>query len=292
MAHTTEVLVDGLAFPEGCRWHDGALYFSDQHDGAVYRYDVEAKEAVKLVDVPHGASGLGWTPDGRLLVVSMEDRKLMRLDPNGLDGDPALTEVADLSGIATWHCNDMIVDPAGHAWIGNFGSTIEGPDVNIIPAVLIRVDPDGSVHAAAEDLMFPNGMILTPDGTTMLLAESMKARILAFDIGADGELSGRRVWAELEGALPDGICYDAEGAIWSACPLTGRVLRIAEGGEVLDVVDLEGEGRGAFACVLGGEDRRTLFIMSSQGMKPVATRELRAGRVEAVRVDVPGAGTP
>ncbi len=286
MPHTTEVLVDGLAFPEGCRWHDGALFFSDQHDGAVFRYDVEAKKAEKIVEVPHGASGLGWTPEGRLLVVSMEDRKLMRLDPGGL------TEVADLSGLATWHCNDMIVDAHGRAWIGNFGSTIEGPDVNIIPAVLIRVDPDGSVHAAAEDLMFPNGMILPPGGTTMLLAESMKARILEFTIGADGSLSDRRVWAELDGALPDGICLDAEGAVWSACPLTGRVLRIAEGGEVLDEVDLVDEGRGAFACVLGGADRRTLFIMSSQGMKPAVSRELHSGRVEAVQVDVPGAGVP
>ena len=234
----------------------------------------------------NGASGLGWTPDGRLLVVSMNDRKLMRLDPDGL------TEVSDLSGLATWHCNDMIVDEHGRAWIGNFGSSIEGPNVDIVPAVLIRVDPDGSVHTAVEDLMFPNGMILTPDGTTMLLAESMKARILAFTIGADGALTDRRVWAELDGALPDGICLDAEGAVWSACPLTGRVLRIAQGGEVLDVVDLEDEGRGAFACVLGGEDRRTLFIMSSQGMKPAVSRELRSGRVEAVRVEVPGAGAP
>jgi sugar lactone lactonase YvrE len=280
MPHTTEVLVDGLAFPEGCRWHDGALFFSDQHDGAVFRYDLDTKKAVKLVDVPNGASGLGWTPEGRLLVVSMNDRKLMRL------------EVADLSGLATWHCNDMIVDEHGRAWIGNFGSSIEGPNVDIVPAVLIRVDPDGSVHTAVEDLMFPNGMILTPDGTTMLLAESMKARILAFTIGADGALTDRRVWAELDGALPDGICLDAEGAVWSACPLTGRVLRIAQGGEVLDVVDLEDEGRGAFACVLGGEDRRTLFIMSSQGMKPAVSRELRSGRVEAVRVEVPGAGAP
>jgi sugar lactone lactonase YvrE len=286
MPHTTEVLVDGLAFPEGCRWHDGALFFSDQHDGAVFRYDLDTKKAVKLVDVPNGASGLGWTPEGRLLVVSMNDRKLMRLDPDGL------TEVADLSGLATWHCNDMIVDEHGRAWIGNFGSSIEGPNVDIVPAVLIRVDPDGSVHTAVEDLMFPNGMILTPDGTTMLLAESMKARILAFTIGADGALTDRRVWAELDGALPDGICLDAEGAVWSACPLTGRVLRIAQGGEVLDVVDLEDEGRGAFACVLGGEDRRTLFIMSSQGMKPAVSRELRSGRVEAVRVEVPGAGAP
>jgi sugar lactone lactonase YvrE len=190
----TEVLVDGLALPEGCRWHDGALFFSDQHDGAVYRYDLEAKEAVKLVDVPNGASGLGWTPEGALLVVSMNDRKLMRLDPSGL------TEVADLSGLATWHCNDMIVDPEGHAYIGNFGASIEGPNVSIPPAVLIRVDPDGSVHAAAEDLMFPNGMILTPDGTTLLLAESMKARILAFTKHPDGTLTDQRVFAVLEGA--------------------------------------------------------------------------------------------
>jgi sugar lactone lactonase YvrE len=285
VAHVTEVLVDGLAFPEGCRWHEGALYFSDQHDGAVYRYDAEAKEAVKLVDVPHGASGLGWLPDGTLLVVSMEDRKLMRLDPDGLH------EVADLSGLATANCNDMIVSATGRAYIGNFGASIEGPDVKMIPAVLIRVDPDGSVHTALENLQFPNGTILSPDEKTLYLAESMAARILAFDVGPDGELTNQRVFAVLDGALPDGICLDEEGAIWSACPMTGRVLRIAEGGEVLDVVDLD-EGRGAFACVLGGEDRRTLFIMTSTSMKPAESREARAGRVEAVRVDVAGAGKP
>ncbi len=170
-----------------------------------------------IVEVPAGPSGLGWLPDGRLLVVSMEDRRLLRLDPDGL------TEVADLSEHATWHCNDMVVDAVGRAYVGNFGFDLDG-HADVVPAVIVRVDPDGSMRVAAENIRFPNGTVITPDGATLIVGESYGGCLTAFDVDAEGGLSNRRLWAQLVGAVPDGICLDAEGAIWSACPLTGRVL--------------------------------------------------------------------
>jgi sugar lactone lactonase YvrE len=278
---TTTVLVEGLRFPEGPRWHDGRLFVSDQHACRVLAISPDGSVET-IVDVPQGPSGLGWTPDGRMLIVSMQDRKLFRLDPDGL------TEVADLSDLATWHCNDMVVDAVGRAYIGNFGFDLDGGG-DPIPAVIVRVDPDGSTHVAADDIRFPNGTVITPDGATLIVGESYGGCLTAFDVDADGNLSNRRRWAKLSGAVPDGICLDAEGAIWSACPITGRVLRVLEDGEVTDEVRVTRNG--AYACMLGGADRRTLYICAADASDPSKTGD-RRGAIETCEVDIPGAGLP
>ncbi len=278
---STTVAADGLRFPEGPRWHNGRLYFSDMHDHLVRTLTVDGGLDV-VVEVPGRPSGLGWQPDGRMLVVSMMDRRLLRWD--GM----RLTQVADLNPYATWYCNDMVVDAQGRAYVGNFGFDLDG-GAPPVPAVLVRVDPDGSVQVVAEEMQFPNGSVITPDGSTLIVGESWGACLTAFDIAGDGSLSNRRVWAQIEGAVPDGICLDAEGAVWSACPITGRVLRIREGGEVTDVVTVD--RRGAFACMLGGVDRTSLYVCTADTSNPVET-ETRRGAIEVCSVDVPGAGLP
>ncbi len=278
----TTILLDGLAFPEGPRWHDDRLWFSDQHDHRVVAVDTDGK-AETIVAVPQQPSGLGWLPDGRLLVVSMLDRKLLRLD-----GD-TLAEHADLAPLAPGACNDMIVDERGRAYVGNFGFDMYGGE-DPRDASLVLVDPDGRTQIVGTPLSFPNGTVITPDGATLLVGESWGRRISAFDIAADGTLANHRVWAELEGATVDGMCLDAEGAIWAACPFTGRCVRVVEGGTIVDEVKVSHPG--AFACVLGGPDRSTLFMCTAPTHVPDETRVARAGRIETVTVSVPGAGRP
>jgi len=278
----TETLLTGLAFGEGPRWHDGRLWFSDMHDYRVLAVDMNGKVDT-IVEVSQQPSGLGWTQDGRLLVVSMVDRRLLRLDPGGL------TEVADLSPYATWHCNDMVVDSKGRAYVGNFGWDIYDSNATPVTSRMAFVDVDGSTREAADDLLFPNGTVITPDGSTLIVGESFAARLTAFDIATDGSLSNRRVWAELEGAVPDGICLDAEGAIWVASPVSGETLRVKEGGEVTHRVPVETE---AFACMLGGPQGRHLFICTAADSQPDKARASRSGKIEVVEVDVPGAGLP
>jgi sugar lactone lactonase YvrE len=279
---TPTVLLDDLAFPEGPRWRDGRLFFSDMHDGKVLAVDLEGcvETIATVVGEP---SGLGWLPDGRLLVVSMQDRRLLRLDPDGLH------EVADLSKLATFHCNDMVVDAKGRAYVGNFGFDLHVEKPDFRKAEIVRVDPDGSARVVADDLAFPNGTVITPDGRTLVVGESFAARLTAFDVAADGSLSSRRVWAKLEKAVPDGICLDAESAIWVASPVSAEVLRVHEGGRVSQRIPVATQ---AFACMLGGADRRTLFICTALDSHPEQCRAKRSGRIEMVRVDVPGAGLP
>jgi len=236
-----------------------------------------------VVVVPGQPSGLGWGPDGRLLVVSMTDRRLLRLEDHGL------VEVADLRQLATWHCNDMVVDERGRAYIGNFGSE-PSPETGLpAPTALVLVAPDGRARAVANDLAFPNGTVITPDGRTLIVGESYGACLTAFDIDGDGSLSNRRIWAKLQGAVPDGCCLDAEGAIWVASPVSHAVLRVREGGEVLDRVEVE---RQAYACMLGGSDRRTLFVLTASSPDPAHCRRVAEGRIEIVQVDIPGVGLP
>ena len=274
-------LLDDLCFPEGPRWHDGRLWFSDFYRHEVVAVDLEGKRET-IVTVPQQPSGLGWTTDGRLLIVSMLDRRLLRLDPSGL------AEVADLSDFAPAPCNDMVVDDEGRAYVGNFGFDRRAGDEPCTTCI-VRVDPDGSMVVAADDLAFPNGTILTPDGSTLVVGESGGQRLTAFDRSADGNLSNRRLFAGLSPSVPDGICLDEEGAIWSADPRNNEVIRVKEGGEVVERFST-GE-QGAFACMLGGEDRRTLFVCTSSTSGP-ETLELRTGRIETVRVSVAGAGLP
>lgn len=276
-----KVIVEGLAFAEAPRWHDGALWFSDFYTHKVSRIDAAGRmEAV--ADVPGQPSGLGWTPDGRLLVVSMNDRRLLRQDPEGM------TVVADLAALAPSHCNDMVVDRQGRAYIGNFGfdMMIKEP---VRSTVLILVTPDGKARVVADDLLFPNGCVITPDGKTLIVAETFGKRLTAFDIDADGSLYGRRLWADLGDASPDGICLDAEGAVWVASPPTSAFLRVREGGAIIERIGASGQ---AIACALGGEDRRTLYMVIGRVSRAPRALAERSGRIEALRVNVPGAGLP
>jgi sugar lactone lactonase YvrE len=276
-----EPLLTGLSFGEGPRWRDGSLYFSDFYVHQVRTVD-ESGRAETIVEVPGQPSGLGWRPDGTMLIVSMTDRRLMRFAGGKLSVE------AELGSLATGHCNDMIVDAKGRAYVGNFGFDRHAGEAERTTC-LIRVDPDGSVHKAADDLLFPNGTVITPDGKTMIVGETFAHRLTAFDIAADGTLSNRRTWAAIEGCFPDGICLDEEGAIWVSDPFGRRVLRVLEGGRITHSLDLA--PRGAYACMLGGKDRRTLFVVTNSKSGPTTANTME-GRIETMRVDVPGAGLP
>jgi sugar lactone lactonase YvrE len=229
---------------------------------------------LELDDSP---SGLGWLPGGDLLVVSMVRRALLRVD----GGAP--TVHADLAPLTRYRANDLVVDAVGRAYVSSFGFDLEGgapPE----PTALLRVDPDGRVHVAARDVVFPNGMVLSPDGGTLVVAETYAARLTAFDVAADGSLSGRRVFADLPGVAPDGICLDAEGQVWVATARSPEVLRVRDGGEVTARVAV-GTGALSYACALGGDDGRTLFVCTAPGWRPGP----RAGRIEVARVEVPAA---
>ena len=285
-----KTLMDGLTFGEGPRWHDGKFYFSDFYSHKVFSLDMKGNSKL-IVEIPNQPSGLGWLSDGTMLIVSMKDRKLMSYKNN------VLKEVADLSSLAGFHCNDMVVDSQGNAYIGNFGfNTYSGEELK--PANLILVRPGEDPCVAANNLLFPNGTVITPDGRTLIVGETYAARLTAFDVNDDATLSNRRIWADLtlsvddgEVPVPDGMCLDAEGAIWVASPTTAEVIRVKEGGEILDRVLVS---TNAYACMLGGDDLRTLFICTSNasGVDPEAALREKSGKIEVVRVEVPGAGKP
>ncbi|MFT3778937.1 MAG: SMP-30/gluconolactonase/LRE family protein [Ottowia sp.] len=292
------VLVDGYNYFECPRWHDGTLWLSDFYSHQVIRVGLDG-QVEKVADVPQQPSGLGWLPDGRLLIVSMRDRKLLRREADG-----RLVEHADLSGIATGHLNDMVVDAQGRAYVGNFGFDLMGGGTPAT-ATLARVDPDGSVHRAAEGLYFPNGSMITPDGRTLIVGETMGNRISAFDIAADGSLGPRRDWARFGDlpplgdiaaamgalkALPDGATLDAEGAVWFSDSGRNCVVRVAPGGEVLETISTG--SMGTFACTLGGPDRRTLFVCVAPDFHEDARKAAREAAIWTVRVQVPHAGRP
>jgi sugar lactone lactonase YvrE len=282
LTSTPKTILANLAFPEGPRWRDGRLWFSDMHAHEVVAMAPDgARETIYAAEGP--VSGLGWLPDGRLVIVSMADMRLLRRERDG-----RIVPHADLSGIATGLCNDMVIDAHGRAYVGNFG--FDFPGGKLKPAVMAMADAQGRVTAAADELMFPNGTVITPDGKTLIVGETLAGRMTAFDVAADGSLSNRRVWAQLPArAVPDGCCLDAEGAIWVASPTTNEVIRLKEGGEVAERIDT---GRGAYACMLGGDDRRTLYVLTCVSSNPEECARDRTGRIEAVQVEVPGAGLP
>jgi sugar lactone lactonase YvrE len=274
-----ELVASGLAFPEAPRWHHDALWFSDIFDRRVKRVAGTGDVAV-MVDVPTGPSGLGWREDGALLVVSMADRCLL-----AFDGTSCRLE-ADLGHVANGPANDMVVALSGRAYIGNFGYDYEAGAPRA-SAHLAMVDLDGTVHDVADELWFPNGMAVTPDGATLLVAETGASRVSSFAIGRDGTLGARRTWADLGVARPDGISLDAEGALWIASPATREILRVAEGGRVLDSLAAPG-GMGQ-ACALGGDDGRTLFVCSSPTHDRAQCLRDRPGSIWSRPVHVPGA---
>jgi sugar lactone lactonase YvrE len=276
-----KVLADRLCILEGPRWHEGWLYFSDMHGHTVNAVDLNGKLEV-IAEVAAWPSGLGWLPDGRMLIVSMTDRRLLRLENGGLKVH------ADLSSLASALCNDMVVDATGRAYVGNFGyNFFEGEKEK--SAEVILVNPDGSARVVVPEMQFPNGSVIPPDGKTIIIGESGGHRLTEFDIAADGSLVNRRVFAELGDALPDGIALDAEGAIWVAAPFTHELIRVKRGGEVTERIKRD---QMPIACALGGPARRTLFLLSSDSVIPDECRQKRSARVEITEVEVPGAGLP
>jgi sugar lactone lactonase YvrE len=295
MATAFSTLISGYSFLESPRWRGGRLWLSDFYTHQVIATDMQGR-VEKIADVPQQPSGLGWLPDGRLLVVSMRDRKLMRLEADG-----TLAVHADLSGVAGGHCNDMVVDRHGNAYVGNFGFDLMG-GAPFTGARLARVAPDGQVSAAAEGLYFPNAAMITADGGTLIVAETMGNRLSAFTIAQDGSLGPRRDWATFaplpEGqdlaavmgqlkVAPDGAALDAEGAVWAADAVGHRVLRVAEGGQILQEIST-GE-MGVYACGLGGPDGKTLFLCVAPDFAEHARQAAREAAIWTTRVDVPGA---
>ena len=272
-------LVEGLLFPESPRWHDGRLWLSEKRAGRVLAVSPHAPADVETIAHVEGEpGGLGWRPDGTLLVVSMRTRSVVAVDAAG-----AISTVADLSFLTTGRCNDMVVDGTGAAYVGDFGYDLAAGAAPQ-PGVLVLVPADGAPCVVADDLHFPNGCMVTPDGTTLVAAESAANRLTAFDVAADGSLSGRRVFADLGDVVPDGIALDAEGAVWVADPLGNAVVRVADGGEVLERI---ATSQGAFACELGGPGGRTLYVCTYDAAASASPTPTAVGRVEATTVDVP-----
>ena len=281
----SDVLLTGLGFGESPRWHEGRLWFSDMGTNELSAVDTGGDREV-IATIPGMPMGSGWLPepDGRMLIVSCRDGKLLRREPDGL-----LVLCRDLAGLDPHPWGDMAVDGRGNAYIGNIG--FHFPDGAPAPGILALVTPGGTARQVADGLQFPNGIAITPDNRTLIVAESYASRLTAYDIAADGSLSGRRVWAELDNAAPDGICLDADGAIWYADVPNRHCVRVREGGEVLATVALD---RGCFACILGGADGRTLFIVAAEFAGPAsfAPGAPRTGQVVTVPAPAPGAGWP
>jgi len=287
-----ETLFEGFHFVEGPRWHDGQLWFSDMHGHRVMRTSLDGTPEIVATIEDDYPSGLGWLPDGRLLVVSMHSQQLRRVEPDG-----TVVVHADLSSVAIGDCNDMISRADGTAWVGDMAFDVHGGGGAPGPGQTIRITPDGGVSSAAGDLMAPNGHILTADEKTLIVAESGGACLTAFDVAADGSLSNRRNYATLtpepgfEWAPPDGVCLDAEGAVWVADPIAKRFYRVREGGEVTDLIRPPAGGN-AIACVLGGPDRRTLLMAVCDALPGPDPLSAGNARIDALRVEVPGAGGP
>ena len=282
MPHVVQNLVPGLAFPEGPRWRDGRLWFSDIHGLDITATDLGGRTE-KIGTVAESPPGLGWTADGKLLVVSMNNCRVLRQEAGGF------VLHADLSPLANGPCNDMVVTPSGRAYVGNFGFDMWAGAARA-PASIIKVEPDGSASIAADALEFPNGTVITPDGKSLIVAESYANRLTRFDIAADGSLTNRRLFADLPGVVPDGICLDADGAVWVGHARAPQCLRVFEGGRI-DTIVHTGEGHHVYACMLGGAERKTLFLCTSEVRGPESATA-RKGRIEFTQVSVPGAGWP
>jgi sugar lactone lactonase YvrE len=282
---TTTVLAAGLAFPEGPRWHDGRLWFSDMYSRRVKTVGLDGT-VEDIVEVPGRPSGLGWRPDGTVLVVSMTERRLLAYDGH------RTSSVADLSTVCPGDCNDMVVDRQGRAYVGNFGAG-DGLGSARRPTVLAMVEPDGRVAAVADDMHFPNGMVLTEDGSSLIVAESNAQRLTQFRVAPDGTLHDRSVFAALGDVRPDGICLDRDGAVWTAT-IGPEVIRVRRGGAILERVTTGAPK--AFACMLGGNERRTLFVCTAAPPSPpaqfAAIAEAASGKIETAKVAVAGAGLP
>lgn len=297
MSREINPVVTGMSYLECPRWHDQRIWFSDFYTYRVYSAAADGSDVRVEAEVPQQPSGLGWLPDGRLLIVSMRDARLLRREADG-----TLACHADLSAYVSGYPNDMVVDAQGRAFVGEFGFDLMG-GANFKSANLLRVDPDGTVTTVADDMWFPNGSVITEDGT-LLVDETFGNRVTAFDIADDGTLTNRRTWAkfgelptdmELEKMFPqvvvapDGCCLDADSALWVADAVGSRVIRVRQGGEITEEIRA---GTGVFACMLGGADGRTLFMCAAPDFAEEARKRAREGSLVTARVDAPRAGRP
>jgi sugar lactone lactonase YvrE len=271
--YKAEILVDGLAFPEGPRWYGNHFWFTDQHARRVYRLDTVGNlETITATDDLPG--GLGWLPDGRMLVVYMIQRKVMQWDGQ------QLKEYADLSGLASFHCNDMLVDPEGRVYVGNFGFDLHG-GAQLSKAEIVMIDVYGKTTVFSDDVIFPNGFVFTADHETLVVAESFAHRLTGFELDVEGFPVSSFVWAELGDMTPDGICMDQNESIWVASPGTNEVTLVKKGGDKIAACMTTGT---PYACMLGGEDGQTLYICTSETDDPEQAASIKSGRIERVRI--------
>jgi sugar lactone lactonase YvrE len=291
--YQARVVREGLSFGETPRWHDGRLWYSDFYRHAIFSIDDEGSEERLEVMVPNQPSGVGWLPGGDLLYVSMTDQRVMRRH------DETSSLFADISPYCEFWANDMVVSAAGFSYVGNFGFDLDVMMRDVGPAGvmaspppttnLVVLDPTGAVIQIVPDMAFPNGSVITPDGATLIVAETIAFRLSAFDIAPDGTLADRRLWAQLDFVAPDGVCLDTDAQVWVANALTNQCLRVKEGGEITGVVETS---QHAFACMLGGADRNRLFVMTAPTSNRFKIADLTEAKIEVADVEVPGAGWP
>jgi sugar lactone lactonase YvrE len=283
-------VIDGIDFGEGPRWHDGRLWFSDFFQQTISSVEIHADgTGTRHVELDYDGrpSGLGWLPDGRLIFVSMLDRKLMRQETDG-----SIVEHADLSAIATGHCNDMVVSSTGTAYVGNFGFDLDAGD-SPATTVMIIVRPDGSVTADSRELLFPNGAVLTPSENTLIVGETFGGQYTAFTIADDGSLTEPRVWATVTGTAPDGCTLDEDGGVWYSDAAGKQIVRVVGSGDIDDPSTIRiGTPNNTYACMLGGDDGKTLFVLTCDDASPEAARGSATGALYSTQVDVAHAGRP
>jgi len=290
---TSKVVREGLSFGEGPRWHEGRLWYADFYRHGVFSMAEDGSDERREHTVENQPSGLGWLPNGDLLCVSATDHQILRFTPDGV------RTFADISEYCGFWANDMVVSATGYSYVGNFGFDldtllgevgVEGLLATPPPTTnLVVLDPDGGIVQVVPDMAFPNGSVITPDGKTLIVGETMAFRLSAFDVAPDGTLSGRRVWAQLDFVATDGMCLDAEGQIWLANAITAQCLRVREGGEITASVATT---QTAFACMLGGPGRSTLYIMTAPSSDRFKIAGQTLGRIEVAEVGVAGAGLP
>jgi sugar lactone lactonase YvrE len=290
-SYTSNVIREGLSFGEGPRWHEGRLWFADFYRHGVFSIAGDGSDERLEHSVPSQPSGLGWLPDGDLLCVSATDQRVLRFSGS------AESTFADISSYCSFWANDMVVSAAGYSYVGNFGFDLDtllmehgveglvtAPSTN-----LVVLDPGGKAIQTIPDMDFPNGSVITPDGKTLIVGETMAFRLTAFNIGGDGTLSNRRVWAQFEFVATDGMCLDADGQIWLANAISNTCLRVKEGGEITGEVTTT---QTAFACMLGGGAGTTLYIMTAPSSDRFKIADVTDGRIEVAEVTTPGAGLP
>ena len=277
------LVAEGLAFGESPRWHDGRLWLCNWGTGEIVAVDTDGNIEIMLKISATLPYSIDWLPDGRLLVISGREGLLLRQE---LDGE--LVTHADLRSLSNSPWNEIVVDGRGNIYV-NGGGPAPAPGQHFGPGTIVLITPDGTIRQVADNIAFANGMAVTPDNKTLIIAESHANRLTAFDIAADGSLANRRVWADLDG-FPDGICLDADGAAWYADVPNKRCVRVREGGEVLQTVEAD---RGCFACMLGGPDGKTLFIAAAEwrGFEHMVS-DARTGQVLSAEAPAPGAGWP